>query len=146
MSIATRLLWPDSVTASPRDREAAGAIVRRSTLGGAVHPDAAQTRQRSIDEAVTRGELYDALHGLDEGVPPWGLSTALRISAVVWVLMTVVQLVVWGAVSLAHQTFESPWWIYSTVGGAAVVATLWVIDESFLSRGRLSGGRRQGGV
>ncbi|SEF18080.1 DUF1707 domain-containing protein [Jiangella alba] len=125
--IGRRLLRPDTVPASGADRTPALGVLDAAGLDG----DELRARTDAVQAATTRNDLYLALEGLDAGVPPWGVTTALRVAAVGWIAMTAVQIVVWLAVAVGTGGLDAPWWLYSTVGGAGVVGALWWVNESY---------------
>ncbi|MBB5788562.1 hypothetical protein [Jiangella mangrovi] len=125
-----RLLWPDTVPASAEDRARALAVLAGQG-GSGLAEDERRSRSAAVDEAVTRNDLYLTLEGLGAGVPPWGVTTALRVASVVWIVMTAVQIVVWLAIGVGTGGLDVPWWLYSSVGGAGVVAALWWVNESY---------------
>ena len=42
---------------------------------------------------------------------------------------TLIQIVVWLLVAVFSQSLDSPWWLLYASGGAAAIASLWIVDE-----------------
>ncbi|PZF83249.1 hypothetical protein [Jiangella anatolica] len=127
--LTRHLLRPDTVPASAEDRTRAVAVLTRPGTG--LSDDELRARTAAVHEAATRNDVYLALEGLGAGVPPWGVTMALRVATGVWIAMTAVQIVVWLAIGIGSGGLDVPWWLYSTVGGAGVVAALWWTNESY---------------
>ncbi|SDU77334.1 hypothetical protein [Jiangella alkaliphila] len=128
--LTRRLLWPDTVPAGAEDKARALAVLAARRDEGL--PDAeARSRTEAVAAATTRNDLYLALEGLGGGVPPWGVTMALRVATGVWIAMTAVQIVVWLAIGIGTGGLDVPWWLYSTAGGAGIVAALWWANESY---------------
>jgi hypothetical protein len=128
--LTRRFLWPDTVPADADDKARAVAVL--DAQRGAGLPEAElRSRVTAVDAAATRNDIYLALEGLGAGVPPWGVTMALRIASGVWLLMTAVQIVIWLAIGVATGGLDVPWWLYSSAGGAGVVAALWWVNESY---------------
>jgi len=125
----TGLVWPDARRASDEDRATAEATVEAAVAGGILPASEAGYRRVSIGTARTRGDLRHAVRGLAGGVPPEGLTTALGVASAIWLVMTVAQVVVWLVIGVANG-LDGPWWLYSTLPGAVVVAVLWLVNES----------------
>lgn len=137
-----RLLRPDAVPAGAEDKTRALAVL--AARGDEGLPDAElRARTEAVHAAATRNDLYLALEGLGGGVPPWGVTMALRVATAVLIAMTFVQIVVWLAIAVAGGGLDAPWWLYSTVGGAGVVAALWWVNESYH---RVPGRSRHGAI
>lgn len=128
-ALLRRLLWPDTVPADAEDKARALAVLDAPDAGLTEAERAA--RITAVDAAATRNDLYLALEGLGAGVPPWGVTMALRVASMVWIAMTAVQIVVWLAIGIGTGGPDVPWWLYSSVGGAGVVAALWWVNESY---------------
>jgi hypothetical protein len=128
-ALLRRLLWPDTVPADAEDKARALAVLDAPDAGLTEAERAA--RITAVDAAATRNDLYLALEGLGAGVPPWGVTMALRVASMVWIAMTAVQIVVWLAIGIGTGGLDVPWWLYSSVGGAGVVAALWWVNESY---------------
>ncbi len=148
--LTRRLLRPDTVPAGAEDKARALAVLaarRDEGLQEAELRSQTEAELRSRTEAVaaaaTRNDLYLALEGLGGGVPPWGVTMALRVAAGVWIAMTAVQIVVWLAIGIGTGGLDVPWWLYSTVGGAGIVAALWWANESYH---RVPGRARSGAI
>lgn len=124
------LLWPDGRPATETDRATADQAVHAALMAGGLPATEAGYRHEAVAHAETRGELRHALRGIPGGVPPQGLTTALGVATALWLAMTVVQIVVWIALAAGTGSLDTPWWLYSTVGGGAVVGVLWAINES----------------
>lgn len=127
----TGLVWPDARSVSDADRATARTAVDAATASGRLPAAEAGYRRAAIDRAARRGDLRHALRGVAGGVPPQGLTTALGVVAAVWVIMSVVQVLVWLTIAVASGGPDAPWWLYSTVVGGGIVGALWFANESF---------------
>jgi hypothetical protein len=124
------LLLPDQVALSATDRQAASDKLDSAVRQGRLTPPQALDRHDLLDASRTRGELRQVLDGLDDAIPPRGLTVALRVSTAVWLISCVVQFVVWLSLAFFGH-FDWPWWLYSDLGLGAVVGILWWTHESY---------------
>ncbi|WP_405068402.1 DUF1707 domain-containing protein [Kribbella sp. NBC_01510] len=124
------LLLPDQVALSATDRQAASDKLDSAVRQGRLTPPQALDRHDLLDASHTRGELHQVLDGLDDAIPPRGLTTALRVTTAVWLITCVVQFVVWLSLAFFGH-FDWPWWLYSDLGLGAVVGILWWTHESY---------------
>lgn len=124
------LLLPDQVALSATDRQAASDKLDSAVRQGRLTPPQALDRHDLLDASRTRGELRQVLDGLDDAIPPRGLTTALRVTTAVWLITCVVQFVVWLSLAFFGH-FDWPWWLYSDLGLGAVVGILWWTHESY---------------
>lgn len=92
---------------------------------GRITQDQARLRIPRAATARTRPELAAALHGVPDTVVPPPLLLLSRVAIAGWVVATVVQLVVWMAISVISGDWGEAWWIWTPVGGAPVAAALW---------------------
>jgi hypothetical protein len=81
--------------------------------------------------AVTRRVLWPAGTGR--------LRTARRVTGVLTVVGSLVQIVVWLLISVATRHLDSPWWLFTTAGGAVVATSLWIVDASGIAGARTEG-------
>jgi hypothetical protein len=123
-------LLPDLVELSEPDRQAASAKLDSAVRQGKLSPPQSLDRHDLLDAARTRGELRQVFAGVDDAVPPRGLTIALRAATGVWLVTCVVQFVVWFSLAMFGH-FDWPWWLYSDVGLGLVVAILWWTHESY---------------
>jgi len=63
-----------------------------------------------------------------------GLRAARRAVGVLTVVGTLIQIVVWLLVAVFSRDLDTPWWLFYAAGGAAIVASLWIVDEFGLNR------------
>ena len=124
------LLLPDQVALSATDRQAASDKLDSAVRQGRLTPPQALDRHDLLDASRTRGELRQVLDGLDDAIPPRGLTTALRVTTAVWLITCVVQFVVWLSLAFFGH-FDWPWWLYSDLGLGAVVGILWWTHETY---------------
>lgn len=124
------LLLPDQVALSATDRQAASDKLDSAVRQGRLTPPQALDRHDLLDASRTRGELRQVLDGLDDAIPPRGLTTALRVTTAVWLISCVVQFVVWLSLAFFGH-FDWPWWLYSDLGLGAVVGILWWTHETY---------------
>lgn len=124
------LRLPDQVALSATDRQAAADKLDSAVRQGRLTPPQALDRHDLLDASRTRGELHQVLDGLDDAIPPRGLTVALRVSTAVWLISCVVQFVVWLSLAFFGH-FDWPWWLYSDLGLGAVVGILWWTHESY---------------
>jgi hypothetical protein len=61
---------------------------------------------------------------------PTGLLVARRVITVVWLVVCVVQIAIWGTKVVADGHLTFPWWLSSVGSGVATLAVLWVITET----------------
>ncbi|HEY0453968.1 hypothetical protein [Actinophytocola sp.] len=115
-----RYLWPERRALTDAERGAADGRIARAQTAGTITADQARDRQQRLARAANRGELTAAVAGL--GAAPAGLLAVPRVAAALWVALNVVQLIVWAMVSLISWSLDSPWWLWSVLGGAVVVA------------------------
>ncbi len=124
------LLMPDLVELSDSDRHSASAKLDSAVRQGKLSPAQSLDRHDLLDAAQTRGELRQVFAGVEDAVPPRGLTIALRASTGVWLVSCVVQFVVWLSLAMFGH-FDWPWWLYSDIGLGLVVAILWWTHESY---------------
>ena len=130
------LLSPDEVVLTEQDRRAAHAKIDNAVRTGGLSPEQAIDRLDLLDVTRTRGELRQVFNGLADAVPPFGLTWALRIASVVWLVTCVVQFIVWSTLAVLGH-LGGPWWLWSDLGLGVVVAILWWMHESYHRKSRL---------
>jgi len=129
-SILDPLLLPDQVRLSATDRQSASDKLDSAVRQGRLTPPQALDRHDLLDASRTRGELRQVFDGVDDAVPPRGLTTALRAFTGLWLVTCVVQFVVWAALAVFGH-FDWPWWLWSDIGLGMVVAILWWTNETY---------------
>jgi uncharacterized protein DUF1707 len=127
----TDLLRPEGRSASDTDRSSASYAVRAAVADGRLPETDGDGRLHAIESAEHRGELRLALSGISGALPPRGLTTALGAASAVWLVTTALQVVVWLTMALATAHLDTPWWLYSAVGGGMIVGVLWLAHESY---------------
>ena len=131
------LLSPDEVRLTATDKQNAGAKLDAAARQGTLHVPQAIDRHDLLDAARTRGELRRVFDGLDDALPPKGLTHALRIVSAGWLLVCVVQFVIW-LVLAGFGHLDWPWWLWSDLGLGTVVAILWWTNESYHRKAQLA--------
>ena len=96
--------------------------------------------RRRWPAAATRGDLYQAMRGLDGAEPAAGLASVLRVATAVWLLTSIVEFTVWLALAVSSGDLDSPWWLFSTTVGGVIVAAISVAHEA-RRRAPFRGGR-----
>lgn len=134
------LVSPDEIRLTGTDRQAAHAKIESAARQGTLSAKQAADRHQLLDTAQTRGELRHVLDGLDDAVPPSGLTLALRIATVGWLAVCVIQFVVWVVLAVLGH-FDGPWWLWSDLGLGLGVAILWWTNESYHRKSHLPTGR-----
>ncbi|GAA0619990.1 hypothetical protein HPO96_25425 [Kribbella sandramycini] len=127
------LLLPDQVELSDADRVSAAGKIDHVARLGRISPSGAIARRELLGQVRTRGELREVFAGLDDAVPPRGLTNALRVATAVWLVACVVQFVVWTSLAFFGH-FDWPWWLWSDLGLGMVVGILWWTHESYHRR------------
>jgi hypothetical protein len=130
------LLSPDEVELTADDKQAAHNKIDSAIRLGGLSPQQATYRHDLVGAARTRGELRRIFDGLADAVPPYGLTLALRVASVVWLVACVVQFIVWSTLAVFGH-FDWPWWLWSDLGLGAVVAILWWTNESYHRKSNL---------
>jgi hypothetical protein len=124
------LLSPDELALTDADRRSAHEKIDSAARFGGLSPRQVADRHELVGIAQTRGDLRRVFDGLEDAVPPYKLTQALRVATVGWLAICVVQFAVWLALA-AFGHFDSPWWFWSDLGLGAVVAILWGTNESY---------------
>jgi hypothetical protein len=127
------LLSPDEVRLTEADKRHAGAKIDAATRRGTLPVPQAIDRHDLLDAAHTRGALRHVFNGLDDDLPPKGLTRALQIVSAGWLVVCVVQFVIW-LILAGFGHLDWPWWLWSDLGLGAVVAILWWTNESHYHR------------
>ncbi|MGA8112114.1 MAG: DUF2306 domain-containing protein [Actinocatenispora sp.] len=129
--IVTHLLRPEEVPVDPGARALAARRLDRAHADGLLSDETAGQRRDRLRTATTRGDIRTVLAGVPRAVAPAGLVTALRAASWLTLAMTVVQFVVWLMICAISLEFDAPWWLYSSVPAAVVVAGLWLAVDSY---------------
>lgn len=124
------LLSPDEVRLTATDRQNAAAKLDAAARQGKLHISQVAERHDLLDAAHTRGELRQVLSGLDNAVPPAGLTLALKVLSAGWLVVCAIQFVIW-LVLAGFGHLDWPWWLWSDLGLGAGVAVLWWTHESY---------------
>ena len=130
------LLAPDELRLSASDKQAAHDKIESAARQGALSAQQAADRHKLLNASNIRGELRQVFDGLDEAVPPSGLTLALRIAAVGWLAVCVIQFVIW-VVLAAFGHLDGPWWLWSDLGLGLAVGVLWWTNESYHRKSQL---------
>ena len=131
------LLSPDELPLTASDRQTAHAKLDSAIHQGALTSHQATDRHDQLGAARTRGELRSVFHGLHDAVPPSGLTLALRIVSAGWLLVCVVQFLIWVILAVFGH-FDGPWWLWSDLGLGLGVAVLWWTNESYHRKSQLN--------
>ena len=86
---------PRRVQLTATDRQAAHDKIESAARQGVLTAPAGGRPAQTADAAQTRGELRQVFNGLDDAVPPAGLTLALRIATVGWLAVCAIQFVIW---------------------------------------------------
>ncbi|WP_328327161.1 hypothetical protein OHA70_00245 [Kribbella sp. NBC_00382] len=130
------LVSPDELELSYTDKQAAHAKIESAARQGVLSAQQAADRHRLLNESHRRGQLREVLAGLHDAVPPTGLTLALRIAAVGWLAVCVIQFVIW-VVLAAFGHLDWPWWLWSDLGLGLAVGVLWWANESYHRKSQL---------
>ncbi len=126
------LLAPYDVPLTAADKQHARATIDTATRQGTLHLPQATERHELLEAARTRGDLRQVLDGLDN-TPSKGLTKALQVASAGWLVVCVVQFVIW-LILAGFGHLDWPWWLWSDVGLGTVVAILWWTNESAYHR------------
>jgi len=136
-SLFGRLLWPEQTPISDLERQLAATRISHARSTGLLTDDQALHRQARVRSASTRADLGAALRGLPGAVTPVALSASVRIATMLVVGLTVIQFVVWAMIGVIDG-WDTPWWLWTALPGAAVVGALhWATELDH--RTRMSG-------
>jgi len=124
-----RMMWPERTPVSDLERELAATRIAHAHANGSITAEQAGERHGRLPSVRTRADLRAALHGLPGAVTPAGLLAASRLAAALWVVLSVVQFVVWALICLISGSWDGPWWLWTVFGGGALVAGLHRITE-----------------
>jgi hypothetical protein len=127
------LLSPDEVPLSATDKQAAQAKLESASRQGALTAWQAADRHEQLNAALVRGDLRQVFAGLDDAVPPSGLTRALQFATAGWLAVCVIQFVIW-VILATFGHFDWPWWLWSDIGLGLGVAILWWTNESYHRR------------
>ena len=58
------------------------------------------------------------------------LRAARRVAGALTVVGSLIQIVIWLLVAVFSRHSDSPWWLFYTAGGATVIASLLIVEES----------------
>jgi hypothetical protein len=130
------LVSPDEQELSYTDKQAAHAKIESAARQGVLSARQAADRHRLLNDSHRRGQLREVLAGLHDAVPPTGLTLALRIAAVGWLAVCVIQFVIW-VVLAAFGHLDRPWWLWSDLGLGLAVGVLWWSNESYHRKSQL---------
>lgn len=56
------------------------------------------------------------------------LRAVRRVVGVATVVGTLVQIVVWLMIAVFSGSVDTPWWLFTTVGGVVVAVCLWMVE------------------
>ena len=127
------LLAPDELPLSSTDKQAAHAKLESAARQGALTARQAADRHEQLDTAQVRGELRQVFAGLEDAVPPSGLTLALRFATAGWLAVCVIQFAIW-VILACFGHFDGPWWLWSDLGLGLGVAILWWTNEAYHRR------------
>jgi hypothetical protein len=130
------LVSPDELELSYTDKQAAHAKIESAARQGILSARQAADRHRLLNESHRRGQLREVLAGLHDAVPPTRLTLALRIAAIGWLAVCVIQFVIWLALAVSGH-LDGPWWLWSDLGLGLAVGMLWWSNESYHRKSQL---------
>jgi hypothetical protein len=128
---------PDDMRVSDVDRQRVQDQLKRAHDAGQLDLSEFDERARSVWAARTRGELARVTADLPDLPAPrdpgarrpvfsdTGGGATMRVLTIIWASLTVVNLAIWGIVSLTSGVFVHPWWLWVAVPPAAVLAVLY---------------------
>lgn len=79
------------------------------------------------EEMTMLGRLVSP--GPRPGNAPVGLLAARRLITVVWLIVLLVQVAIWGISDLVEGQLSFPWWLPTLGSGVATLVVLWWITE-----------------
>ena len=134
----TEPIRPEDMRASDIDRKAAQERLHWAHAEGLISLEEFDHRVRNAWDAKTRGDLArlnadlpmpppaprPALRG---GFAPDSGGKAMRVLVAIWLVISMVNLVVWGLVSLTMGDWVHPWWVWVAAPPGAVLGTLWIL-------------------
>lgn len=129
---------PEDMRASDVDRKAAQERLHWAHAEGLISLEEFDDRVRNAWDARTRGELArlnadlpmpppaprPALRG---GFAPTDGGQAMRVLITIWLVASMVNLMVWGLLSLTLTEWVYPWWVWVAVPPGAVLGTLFLL-------------------
>jgi len=130
----TEPLRPEDMRASDVDRKAAQDRLHWAHDEGLITLSEFDSRVRSAWDAKTRGELAEVFADLPmpgTARPAKGIfapdrgGTAMRVLSVIWLSVSLVNLVLWGLAVLTLGEWVHPWWVWVAVPPGVVLGTLW---------------------
>lgn len=123
------MLWLGETPVSARDRTLASRRITEAYAHGRITAAAAGRRQALLEGARTRQELREALDGQSGPGPQWELAALTGIAAVIWLTVSVAEMVVWLMVCLLSGEWDEPWWLWSMTVRGVLVVCLWQAAE-----------------
>lgn len=138
---------PEQIRVFDADRKAVQERLHNAHAEGLITLAEFDTRLGAAWQAATRGELAKLTADLPAptATPPKAAPpvrrrrrgpTALRVLNIIWLSVTVLNVVIWGLVCLTIGELIYPWWLWIAVPPGVVLGTLWIT----LGPGRDDGG------
>jgi hypothetical protein len=126
---------PADLRISDADRTAVQAGLQRAHDAGQLELHEFDERVQAVWAARTRGDLARVTADLPALPPPPGprraftdddAGTAMKVLTIIWLCISVVNLLVWGILELTVGDVH-PWWLYVALPPGAVLGTLYAI-------------------
>ena len=128
---------PEDMRASDVDRKAAQEQLHWAHAQGLISLEEFDVRVRNAWDARTRGDLARVSADLPMPPPPRPVhrgpfsptpgGTAMKVLTTIWLVVSVVNVVVWGLVALSVGHLVYAWWLWVAVPPGAVLGTLWML-------------------
>jgi hypothetical protein len=123
-SALRRVLWPERRPVSEVERDQVALRISETHASGRLSDEQATQWRSRLFAVRTRGELRVVVDGLPRAAPSNSVA-ALRVVTWIWLLVNLLQVVIWAAASVIGQHFVNPWWLWTLAVGGVVVGGLW---------------------
>ncbi|WP_329051313.1 DUF1707 domain-containing protein [Amycolatopsis sp. NBC_01488] len=122
-----RLLWPERTRVTELDRKLAVTRIEHARAEGRCED--AEVRLARVRTATTHAELDSAVSGRSASAVPPILEAAPRVGLAVWVVVSLVNLVVYLTIGMVSGQWDGPWVLWPVLGGGLLVLGLWSTRE-----------------
>jgi uncharacterized protein DUF1707 len=138
---------PDDLRVSDAERNRVQEQLKRAHDAGQLDLNEFDDRVQSVWAARTRGQLERVTADLPQLPAPrppgarapvfsdTGGGVAMRVLTIIWASLTVVNLAVWGMITLTTGHLLHPWWVWVAVPPGAVLAVLYASGIGRAPRG-----------
>jgi hypothetical protein len=126
-----RLVFPERVAIRAGERATANARLVAARTAGVLSEDELVARRDMVAAAVDRADLRAAVGDLPgAAVAPGRLVAALRVVSAATLALFAAQFTVWATICVFSLSLQSPWWLFTTIPGAAATAILaWAVES-----------------